>query len=441
MYQITRGRRKQSYLHDGSPGVKGALGRLRKSMASEEAGTNKYAQRKDAATLVIHFLRACQHGFKATVLNFIRKVRVVQRLVRAHLAANSGRVQLVSQFLDECYTAAALHITLVQADKGRDLRNLTSMDASKIKMQLSNRPRLRIVTELNSSEFHAYLRKYREHLGDVHQVFGSAYRHADAAAEAAIKRKCILDMVFRMRRQHVARLFAMRKLVLKIPAVTVDDVRRFVQGGEDPVGVYLVAAYKEYEDTLLAQQMEKMGVRPPLKQPAIAAGVTAAKVAAAARSGRPPASGGNNVKPKALNIPQPVMCLLHGVIPEDLAFLYIQIADQIVELRHQTRIYARRQTVNRLAAIKMAAGENTVQPASPTTADGLVASRSTTPSKRPDGTRLQPVTPEQSSISGVPKSGTLTLSASVSHRPATPPGRKNMKSLNSPSGRRIMRKL
>jgi hypothetical protein len=231
-------------------------------------------------------------------------------------------VQLIQLYLEELHVVMATHVGIVLADRGLDLRNMSSMDASKIKLQLGHKQWMHITPDLNTPSFHQYLRNYIEHLPDISAVFGMNSKMLYTSSEYnSVRRTCILDLVFRKRRQYVARLFAQRKLVLHIPQVTLSDVRSFIGGGADPVQSYLVAAYRKYDATL-GQQMDYR------------AGLKIHEVDA----------NGN----KVVMMRSSCMNLLCAVTPEDMGLLYVTMAERLIE--HRSVVMAKKANTRRQTA-------------------------------------------------------------------------------------------
>ncbi len=233
-------------------------------------------------------------------------------MVRTHLVANAGRVHLLNLYLDELYHVTAMHTATVLADKGLDLKNMTSMDVSKMKLQLSSRQRLHIVGDMNSASFHAFLRHHSDRLQDINMVFGAAkYLHS---VDLPARRKAILDLVFKKRRLYVTQLYAARKMVLKIPKVTLGEVRQFIHGGVDPIQVYLIDAYQKYDAaTYGAQHQHHQQQHDSQHSNVLNLHVLKDENGEVLRNSS--------------------MCLLKSITPEDLALLYIVVAERSVEAR------------------------------------------------------------------------------------------------------------
>ena len=220
-----------------------------------------------------------------------RKIKNLQRYVKRHVANNSLRVSLLGRLLEACLPAMILHMEVVQQGRGHDLHNLSSFDLNKLGSVDRHAARLTLVRQMNTAAFHAYLRSHASQLARVIAVFKSY--GARTSRNIDLAQAELVDLLQRKRRIHIINTERAKEVQLKIPKFGMDDIKTFIQGGEDPLRSYLQEAQDEQEER------------------------QAANVAARAGKGR-----GRGWPHQ----PQQTMLLLRSVELEDVAFVAMSVA-------------------------------------------------------------------------------------------------------------------
>lgn len=182
---------------------------------------------------------------------------MIQRRVRAHLTENQNRHYFVSYYLDKIFPAILSHAQVVMNDKGHDLDNMTALDISRIRFQLRGYKTFHMVTEMDSAGYHAFLRKHQKLIKGMSRFFGPSARSYPNINLELIKRKVILDLVFRKRWEYVTRLDSFQPVSYHTPSFSIDDVKQFIEGGTDPLEKYLTDM-KELQDQRYSEYMEKL---------------------------------------------------------------------------------------------------------------------------------------------------------------------------------------
>lgn len=222
---------------------------------------------------------------------FLSKIRLIQKYVHQHLLYNQHRVELLSKFIDACFPLFLLHAGIVLAGKGIDMKNLTSMDDSKIKTYSKTHSAYSIHGGMKSANFHSYLRNHLSSLKNVVKLFGGGHLKV-SSLKSPVTKNILLDFIFLQRRKFLSKIESSRKIV-HIPKFDMNDIRSFLQNDVD-----LLSAYLEPGD-----ESDLSGKKNPLDR-----------------------------KTKSIDLNDRCLLLMKHVSPEDLGQLIFHITNQILTL-------------------------------------------------------------------------------------------------------------
>lgn len=209
-------------------------------------GRNVLKKREAAAALIIQFCRDLSVGTRATVRAFIRRVKILQRLIRKHLKTNELRVRTLSMMMDRMFTMLPTHANLISSNRGLDKildnKAQSMIERASIELYCKTNDSLLVVKGMCTVSFHKHL---RENLGRIQHML--AHRHS-VPLQADLKRKLLLDVLFQKRREYVRRQTEMiekRKTNIQLSSVTEEEAKYFVKGKSnvysDPVVLRLIS--------------------------------------------------------------------------------------------------------------------------------------------------------------------------------------------------------
>jgi hypothetical protein len=238
---------------------------LRRSMAGNEE-LHLYHKRVEAASLVIAFLKLCRkqyrcimHCYFRYVISFFlhfwffihdkrfeiifmyRKVLVIQRHCRRQLIANDGRYQLLSTYFDKLFPAFFAYLTMILSGKGNDLKNLTSLDSSRVRIHTRHLKQHPIVENFESPTFHAFIRENKTMFQQTSRYMGPSRNTlcTQMVNIERIKRHVLLSLLFNKRHQYSTRLESFKPVAIPAQTISRNDVLAFIRGERDPVVDYL----------------------------------------------------------------------------------------------------------------------------------------------------------------------------------------------------------
>eukprot|EP00981_Chlorochromonas_danica_P007000 scaffold1522_cov174-Ochromonas_danica.AAC.4 len=167
---------------------------------------------------------------------------------------NSERVEIVSMLLDRLFPAFYANAQLVMTGKGEDLQNLLSGDANLLQDAMRPYRKFQVVHNLQSASVHTLLRSSTETLRATSRFFGPAARY-NTIDVASIKRKIILNWVFRKRWQFVNQSATLKRGVVHARTFSPEEVRAFMDGTADPLREYLLQQ-TELEERLFQEYLQ-----------------------------------------------------------------------------------------------------------------------------------------------------------------------------------------
>lgn len=165
----------------------------------------------------------------------------MQRRVRLQLIANQSRLVLLNEYVDVLMPVFFAYLQVITAGKGNDLRNLTSMDQSRLRLLHRSVKHLSIVRSFDSASFHAFLRQHQRTLNHASRFLGATRNttYCQMVNIDSIRRHVLLSLLFKKRYQFATRLESYKPVVIPSQKITRDDVLAFIKGERDPVVDYL----------------------------------------------------------------------------------------------------------------------------------------------------------------------------------------------------------
>lgn len=230
------------------------------------------------------------------LFSLFRKIRLIQRRIRIHLQANLQRYQFISRYLDYIFPAIFTHVQVIRSDKGHDLRNMTSLDISQIRIQMRTFRAFHMMKEMDTVNFHAFLRKHEGLLSQMTRFFGSSAKNYSTINMEMIKRRVILDLIFQKRYQFMQRLNSFEPVVIPTITFSEQDVKRFIKEGIDPLENFLLEVKKEQD----------------LKYEQYAEALKKSKT---------------NLVPRQYKPGERCLLLIHEIKPEDAATIFLRATD------------------------------------------------------------------------------------------------------------------
>lgn len=226
----------------------------------------------------------------------LRQVKILQAKVRVHIAVTRARTQVASMWFERSLPALCLHVRIVLAGRGLDLRNLTANDRENIRqMELQyaeyryvspqppqpdgvtdefgfpGPPKVRppvytgptnmaLIKHMHTAQFHAFLRAHHELIVGsgflAHFVpaalasplpsphtFGNPATPANARQGnviASLKRNAISGLVLKNRRLYMKKSTKKTAVVFEKFVVTMEDARSFIRDGRDSLCEHLL---------------------------------------------------------------------------------------------------------------------------------------------------------------------------------------------------------
>ncbi len=240
-------------------------------------------------------------------------MKQLQRKFRAHLGSNRSRVDLLSRCMELCAPSLQAHIHIVNAGRGLDLRSLTTYESDQMKRFLHDAGNHRLVKQMQTPSFHAYLRANMQKFSLLLRESTTAMLNVHKAlVDSAVRRPLLLETVFKKRRQFSLLFNSQMRLEINIPKVSVADARSFIQGGADPISSFLEAVAQKEGDLVSNYQQRRNRT---------------AKEAAAAFAEGPRASD---------KLANNTMLFLAAVTAEEIALLVLMTAERAHQIIHKT---------------------------------------------------------------------------------------------------------
>lgn len=221
---------------------------MRRNMASFRHVIT-YRTRQDACIIITDILRRTRNTWKSILLTYARKMKMLQRRIRKHLASNTIRVEMISLLLETVYPAFFANVQLVLSGKGEDLQNMMAMDTSRLQEAMRSYRRFQVIAGMDSFNVHAQLRAAQHTVKLTSRFFGPAARMNHLFDISLIQRKVILELVFRKRWLSVTQTAALQHAALQLKKFSSVEVKRFVVGGADPLSIHLTEQ-KDAQDSL-----------------------------------------------------------------------------------------------------------------------------------------------------------------------------------------------
>lgn len=147
---------------------------------------------------------------------------------------------------------------MVLSGKGNDLKNLTSLDQSRLRIHTKQVKQFSVVEGFDSPLFHAFLREFKPIFQNTGRFLGPG-RNALSIQMVnieKIKRHVLLSLVFRKRHQSATQLESVKPITIPAQTISRSDVLAFIRGERDPVVDYLEEV-KRIEDEHRAQYYAK----------------------------------------------------------------------------------------------------------------------------------------------------------------------------------------
>jgi hypothetical protein len=239
---------------------------------------------------------------------------------------------MITRCLEIIGPSLLLHIHIVYAGRGYDLKNINSYEDGQMHRHLVAGKYHRFVKQMQTASFHAFLRvniqRFVTLLKETTQTALNTNKHR---LENVIQRPLILDMVFKKRKQFSLLNNSQMRIEIAVPKVSLEDVRLFVHGGEDPVSAFLRGvADRERE---MIQNYERRR-KSPRNKPISAVTGTAIPVATTAATPAlttPVAPPLLQEPPKPQKLVNNTMLFLVGLSVEQLALLAVSIAEKAAQ--------------------------------------------------------------------------------------------------------------
>lgn len=162
-----------------------------------------------------------------------RMVKLVQRTYRSLRTVDHHRMLLVHALCEQCMYPLSIHVAIVANNRGLDLRNISNFENNQMKAYAHVTRNYRILTAMQTPEFHAYLRKHLAKIGDFHKDFVASNKLWTENPD--FRRKQIRKLIQAKRKVFLKDLHRVEPMNCVIPKIEMDEIRAFMLGGPDPL--------------------------------------------------------------------------------------------------------------------------------------------------------------------------------------------------------------
>lgn len=161
-------------------------------------------------------------------------------------------------YFDRIFPSFYAYLSMVLSGKGNDLKNLTSLDQSRLRIHTKQVKQFSVVEGFDSPLFHAFLREFKPIFQNTGRFLGPGRNTLSIQMVniEKIKRHVLLSLVFRKRHQSATQLESVKPITIPAQTISRSDVLAFIRGERDPVVDYLEEV-KRIEDEHRAQYYAK----------------------------------------------------------------------------------------------------------------------------------------------------------------------------------------